>query len=99
MLFARLAAVVAAGWMLWCAPAAAGGPLRPFKEGFWSGGAYVDARTGAFTHCSAGVAYEGGTNLFVLVTGGYRWWLGLINPKWELTPNPRAAIKLALDDG
>jgi hypothetical protein len=94
-----LAAVVAAGSVLWCATAGASGPLRPFKHGFWSGGAYVDERSGAFTHCSAGVAYDSGINLFVLVTGGYRWWLGLINSKWQLTPTARAAIKLALDDG
>ncbi|MGC2524432.1 MAG: hypothetical protein WA417_17645, partial [Stellaceae bacterium] len=99
MSFTRLAAVVAAGSVLWCATAGASGPLRPFKHGFWSGGAYVDERSGAFTHCSAGVAYDSGINLFVLVTGGYRWWLGLINSKWQLTPTARAAIKLALDDG
>jgi hypothetical protein len=97
--FARIAAVVVAASVLWCAAAGAGGPLRPFKHGFWSGGAYTDDRTGAFTHCSAGVAYDSGINLFVLVTGGYRWWLGLINPKWELMPNAKASIKLQLDDG
>ena len=68
MSFARIAAVAAAALVAWCATANAGGPLRPFKQGFWSGGAYTDDRTGAFTHCSAGVAYDSGINLFVLVT-------------------------------
>ena len=99
MSFARMAAVVVSGSVLCCTAASAGGPLRPFKHGYWSGGAYVDDRTGAFTHCSAGVAYDSGINLFVLLTVGYRWWLGLINPNWQFTPNTRAAIKLALDDG
>lgn len=99
MSFARIAAVAAAALVAWCATANAGGPLRPFKQGFWSGGAYTDDRTGAFTHCSAGVAYDSGINLFVLVTEGYRWWLGLINPEWELTPNAKVPIKLQLDAG
>jgi hypothetical protein len=99
MSFARTAAATAAMLVLWCATAGAGGPLRPFRHGFWSGGAYTDDRTGGFTHCSAGVAYDSGINLFVLVTGGYRWWLGFINPKWSLTPNARTAITLQLDDG
>ncbi len=97
--FARIAAAAIAALFLWCATAGAGGPLRPFKHGYWSGGAYTDDRTGAFTHCSAGVAYDSGINLFVLVTGGYRWWLGFINPQWSLTPNAKIPIKLQLDAG
>ena len=99
MVFARIAAAAIAALFLWCATAGAGGPLRPFKHGYWSGGAYTDDRTGAFTHCSAGVAYDSGINLFVLVTGGYRWWLGFINPQWSLTPNAKIPIKLQLDVG
>ena len=99
MVFARIAAAAIAALFLWCATAGAGGPLRPFKHGYWSGGAYSDDRTGAFTHCSAGVAYDSGINLFVLVTGGYRWWLGFINPQWSLTPNAKIPIKLQLDAG
>jgi hypothetical protein len=94
MSLARIAAVAVAASMSWSATAAAGGPLRPFKHGFWAGGAYTDNRTGAFTHCSAGAAYGSGINLFVLVTGGYRWWLGFANPKWHLSPNAKASLKL-----
>ncbi len=99
MLFARIAAVAAVASVLWSATAGAGGPLRPFRHGLWSGGAYTDDRSGAFTHCSAGVAYDSGIDLFVLVTAEYRWWVGLINPKWELTPNAKVSIKLQLDGG
>jgi hypothetical protein len=99
MSFARIAAIAVAASVLWCMSAEAAGPLRPFKHGFWSGGAYTDDRTGAFTHCSAGVAYDSGINLFVLVTGSYRWWLGFINPQWSLTPNGKISVRLRLDDG
>jgi hypothetical protein len=97
MSFARLAAISVAVSVLWAAAASAGGPLRPFKEGFWSGGAYIDDRSGAFTHCSAGVAYDSGINLFILVSDQYRWWLGFINPKWSFTPHLKMPIALRLD--
>ncbi len=99
MSFARFAAVTFAVLLLLTTIADAAGPVRPFKHGFWTGGAYSDDRTGAFTHCSAGVAYDSGINLFVLVTGEYRWWLGFINPKWSFTPNAKEPIRLLLDNG
>jgi hypothetical protein len=99
MFLVRFAALTAAALAVSGAAANAGGPLRPFHHGFWAGGAYTDERTGAFTHCSAGVAYDSGVDLFVLVTGHYRWWLGFINPKWSFTPNTKTLIKLSLDAG
>ncbi len=99
MSFARFAAISVAVSLLSSTIAGAAGPVRSFKHGFWTGGAYTDDRTGAFTHCSAGVAYDSGINLFVLVTGEYRWWLGFINPKWSFTPNAKQPIRLRLDDG
>jgi hypothetical protein len=99
MLLTRFAALMLAASVLWGAAANAGGPVHPFRYGFWSGGAYTDERTGAFTHCSAGVAYDSGVNLFVLVTSQYRWWLGFINPKWSFLPNAKTSIRLRLDGG
>lgn len=90
---AALLAIAALGW----GPADAAGPLRAFKVGFWSGGAYTDDRTGDFTHCSAGVAYDSGTNMFVLVTAGYRWWLGFIDQHWAFSPKVPLAVELRLD--
>ena len=99
MFLSRFAAVTVAAMVLWSAAASAGGPLRSFEYGFWSGGAYTDDRTGAFTHCSAGVAYDSGVNLFVLVTAHHRWWLGFINPKWSFAANEKALVRLRLDGG
>ncbi len=99
MFLSRFAAVTVAAMVLWSVPVSAGGPLRSFEYGFWSGGAYTDDRTGAFTHCSAGVAYDSGVNLFVLVTAHHRWWLGFINPKWSFAANEKASVRLRLDGG
>jgi hypothetical protein len=99
MSFARIAATVAVALVLWGGSASAAGPIRAFQVGLWSGGAYTDDRTGDFTHCSAGVAYDSGINMFILVTGGYRWWLGFINPQWAFTPNVKMPVTLRLDGG
>src|ERR1700758_2500451 len=52
---AGVAAIALTGLVLSSAAATAAGPYRAFQSGLWSGGAYTDDRTGAFSHCSAGV--------------------------------------------
>ncbi len=100
MSFARIAAIVtAASLMCWGNSAYAAGPIRAFHAGLWSGGAYLDDRTGDFTHCSAGVAYDSGINMFILVTGGYRWWLGFIDPRWSFAPNEKLPVELRFGNG
>ena len=98
MSFIRVAAATVAASILCGGVADAGGPLHVFKHGLWSGGAYTDDRTGAFSHCSASVAYDTGINLFILVTADYRWWLGFINPEWSFKPKVKLPVRLRLDD-
>jgi hypothetical protein len=99
MSFARIAAIAAAASVLWGSSANAAGPIRGFQTGLWTGGAYTDDRTGDFTHCSAGVAYDSGINMFILVTGEHRWWLGFINPQWSFAPNEKMPVELRFDGG
>jgi hypothetical protein len=93
----RIAAIAVATSVLCCGSVSAEGPLRPFTQGFWSGGAYIDERTGVFTHCSAGVAYNSGISLFVVTTRTNRWWLGFYYPQWSLTPNAKPTVELRFD--
>jgi hypothetical protein len=97
MAFARIVAFALAASVLTWASAEAAGPLRPFNLGYWSGGAYTDDRTGAFTHCSAGVAYDSGINVFVLITGDHHWWLGFVDPQWAWSPMQKLKVELRLD--
>jgi hypothetical protein len=62
------------------------------------GGAYTDDRTGSFSHCSAGVVYDGGINLFVVSTEAHGWWLGFTSPHWSLTPSASIPVKLQFDE-
>jgi len=94
MSFAWISAIAVAVSALWWGSASAAGPLRLFKDGFWSGGAYTDDRTGVFTHCSAGVAYGSGISLFLLTTDSHSWWLGFIDPQWSLPPNSKVLVQL-----
>ena len=97
MYVARIAGIILTGLVLSCQAAGAAGPDRPFQIGRWSGGAYTDDRTGAFSHCSAGVVYDSGLNLFVVSTAGHGWWLGFTDPHWSLTPNGSLSVKLRFD--
>jgi hypothetical protein len=99
MSYARIAAIVAAALMWWGGVANAAGPLRAFQAGFWSGGAYTDDRTGSFTHCSAGVAYDSGINMFILVTDAGRWWLGFVDRQWAFAPQAKMPVALRFDGG
>jgi hypothetical protein len=97
MSFARVTVNAAAVLIFCCAAATAGGPNRPFQAGLWSGGAYTDDRTGGFSHCSAGVAYDSGINLFVVGTEAHGWWLGFWSPQWSFAPNSSLPVKLKFD--
>jgi hypothetical protein len=97
MSFARIAALAAPALFLFCSAAGAAGPYRPFQIGLWSGGAYIDDRTGSFSHCSAGVVYDGGINLFVVSTEAHGWWLGFTSPQWSLDPSAGIPVKLQFD--
>ena len=94
----RTAALAATALFLLCSAARAAGPYRPFQIGLWLGGAYTDDRTGSFSHCSAGVVYDGGINLFVVSTEAHGWWLGFTSPHWSLNPSPSTPIKLQFDE-
>jgi hypothetical protein len=97
MFFARLAAVALTALVVSSEAANAAGPYRPFQFGLWSGGAYTDDRTGGFSHCSAGVAYDSGIDMFIVSTAAHGWWLGFTNPQWSLTPSPSVPVKLRFD--
>ncbi|HEY1433450.1 MAG TPA: hypothetical protein VGF39_17735 [Stellaceae bacterium] len=97
MAFPRLMVFAATALSLLCTAANAAGPYRPFQVGLWSGGAYTDDRTGGFSHCSAGVVYDGGINLFVVNTEAHGWWLGFTSPNWTLTPSTGIPVKLQFD--
>jgi hypothetical protein len=73
------------GAMLLAVPATnAAGPFGSIHIGNWSGGAYTDDKTGAFSHCVAGTSYASGIYVVVTQTVDGKWLLGFANSSWQM---------------
>jgi hypothetical protein len=80
------------------APSAfAAGPFGSIHVGNWSGGAYTDDKTGAFSHCSAATAYASGISLIVGQNANNSWLLGFASPAFSLTPGETFPIDVTFD--
>lgn len=77
--------------------ATARGPYGSVKVGSWSGGAYTDDRTGAFTGCIASAPYKSGITVIVMVGADLTWNLGFSNNNWSLNRGARFPIVLTFD--
>jgi hypothetical protein len=77
----------------------AAGPFRPFQFGLWTGGAWTNDQTGAFSHCAASVPYASGITMFASINRFFGWSLGFGHPQWALTPKTQIPIELHFDGG
>jgi S1-C subfamily serine protease len=75
----------------------AGGPFGSIHVGNWSGGAYTNDQTGAFSHCSAATTYGSGITLVVGQFPAGNWLLGFGSPAFRLTPNETFPIDVTFD--
>ena len=77
--------------------ALARGPLGLIKVGNWTGGAYTNDATGAFSHCAAGTPYRSGIYFMVGMDAAGGWTLGFAHPSWRLQANEAFPIDLTFD--
>ena len=96
---AWLRGAVLGGVLIAVGAAHAAGPLRSFQFGLWSGGAWTNDQTGAFSHCAASVPYQSGITMFAAVNRSYSWSLGFGDPRWTLAPKTQIPIELHFDAG
>ena len=75
----------------------AAGPFGSIHVGNWTGGAYTDDSTGAFSHCAAGTQYANGVNLIVGRNSNNLWLLGFSNQSFRLTTGETIPIELTFD--
>lgn len=75
------------------------GQIAPLKIGNWSGGAYSDDRTGAFSHCAASASYRSGVSLLFSVSGDETWSMGFSSESWSLIPGQRYPVRYRVDNG
>jgi S1-C subfamily serine protease len=78
-------------------PAFAAGPFGSIRVGNWTGGAYTNDQTNAFTHCAAGTGYASGVNVIVGQNVAGYWLLGFASPKFTLTPGETFPIDVTFD--
>jgi hypothetical protein len=77
--------------------ALAAGPFGSIRVGSWSGGAYTNDSTGAFSHCAAGTSYQNGINLIVGQNADSSWLLGFAHQNFHLTPGETFPIDVTFD--
>jgi S1-C subfamily serine protease len=81
----------------WAFSAQAAGPFGTIHVGKWSGGAYTDDKTGAFSHCAVTAPYNSGINLFLTETVNGIWVLGFAHQNWDLAAGQTSTIDLTFD--
>jgi hypothetical protein len=77
----------------------AAGPIRSFRIGLWTGGAYVDDRTGFFTDCAARIPYTNGLTIAVALNRSRGWTLSFVDPLWTLEEYRQIPVQLKIPDG
>jgi S1-C subfamily serine protease len=94
----RVVAIVAL-WvaMLAGSNAEARGPYGSINVGNWTGGAYTNDQTGAFTHCSAGTQYTSGIYFMVMIDNSGGWSLAFAHDKWSLKTGEAFPLTLTFD--
>ena len=76
---------------------AARGPYGSVKVGNWSGGAFTNDQTGAFSGCVASAPYKSGITVIVMVGANVTWNLGFSHNNWSLKPGSTFPIVLTFD--
>jgi hypothetical protein len=72
-------------------------PFGSIKVGAWTGGAFTNDTTGAFSHCGAGAPYSSGIYFMVLVDANLDWALGFANENWSVKKDQVFQIALTFD--
>jgi S1-C subfamily serine protease len=73
------------------------GPFGSIKIGLWTGGAYTDEKTNAFSHCAAVAPYLNGISLFISENANDQWTMAFASPTFHLTVGETFPIDLTLD--
>jgi S1-C subfamily serine protease len=78
-------------------PACAGGPLGTIRVGTWSGGAFTDDKTGAFSHCAAAESYGSGLVFSVGESLSRIWLAGFTDRSLDLPKGTIMPFEVTFD--
>jgi S1-C subfamily serine protease len=77
--------------------ALAAGPFGTIRVGSWSGGAYTNDSTGAFSHCAAATSYQSGISVVLGQNADSSWLLGFANQNFHMTTGETFPIDVTFD--
>jgi hypothetical protein len=92
--YARICVAVVS---LFTSSAFGAGPHGSIRVGNWSGGAFTNDQTGAFSHCSASTPYANGVVLLVAQNASGSWTLGFGSPSFKLAVDETFPINITFD--
>ncbi|MDH2404102.1 serine protease [Bradyrhizobium sp. SSUT18] len=75
----------------------AAGPFGSVNVGNWTGGAFSNDETGAFSHCAATAPYANGVILVVGQNAAGSWILSFASPSYRFKQGENAAIDVIFD--
>lgn len=75
----------------------AGGPFGSIHVGNWTGGAFSDDGTGAFSHCAATATYANGIILVVGQNSSNTWLLSFASPAFKFNKGDTLPIDVTFD--
>ena len=89
--------VSVASCCIYASAAFGGGPFGTIKVGAWSGGAYTNDKTNAFSHCAASTGYANGYLLLFGQNADGGWLIGFANPKAKVAVGATIPIDVTFD--
>ncbi len=89
--------VVALGLTLGAATATYAGTIEKYSVRDWDIFAYNDDSTKDFSHCAMAASYKNGVTLIFFIDKDKKWYMGLANSKWTLTPGSQYSFSVNLD--
>ena len=94
-----LRSLVAAALLQVClvGSAHAKGPFGTVNVGGWTGGAFSNDETGAFSHCAVTAPYANGVILVVSQNAAGIWSLAFASPSYHFNKGENAAIDVTFD--
>jgi len=77
--------------------ACAAGPFGTIRVGAWSGGAFTDDNTGAFSHCGVSTNYASGVTVVVGQNANASWLLGFNSAGFHFTAGETFPLDITFD--
>ena len=65
--------------------------------GSWTGGIYINDKTGKFSHCVVSANYKSGITLLFSVTKSINWQVGFSKKTWNLTVGKKYRVRYQVD--